>query len=243
MATILKELKGDVQYRDRRFEGTDEEYYRALDRSSTVYVGNLAFTTREEQLYEVFSKVGPVDRVLMGLNQQTKRPCGFAFVIYHSHKAAQSAVSYISGTKVDNRYIRVDMDWGFQEGRQYGRGKTGGQVRDEFRQDFDAGRVDPMLDIYSEGMGPQGGFRVGGKRNRYSEHAHGSNKRAAVEHDTHVLPEDNFAAPPAPAPPPPPEDENQDPDVAHMADEPVTTPSDAMDTGGGGIQEAGAKGT
>ena len=64
----------------------------------------------------------------MGLNQITKKPCGFAFVMYHSHKAAQASVSYISGTKVDNRYIRVDLDWGFREGRQYGRGKSGGQV-------------------------------------------------------------------------------------------------------------------
>ena len=57
------------------------------------------------------------------------------------------------------------------------------QVRDEFRQDYDAGRFDPMLDIYSEGMGPHSGLRVGGKRARYSEHAHGSNKRAAVDQD------------------------------------------------------------
>lgn len=77
---------------------------------------------------QVFSKVGPIDRVHMGLNQQTRKPCGFAFVVYHSHKVAEAACSYISGTKVDNRYIRVDMDWGFLEGRQYGRGKSGGQV-------------------------------------------------------------------------------------------------------------------
>lgn len=44
-----------------------------------------------------------------------------------------------------------------------------------------------MLDIYSEGMGPHGGFRVGGKRHRYSEHAHGSNKRAAVDQDIQAL--------------------------------------------------------
>ena len=29
---------------------------------------------------------------------------------------------------------------GFVEGRQYGRGKSGGQVRDEYRLDFDLGR-------------------------------------------------------------------------------------------------------
>lgn len=88
----------------------------------------LKHSTTGDRCIQVFSKVGPIDRVHMGLNQQTRRPCGFAFVVYHSHKVAEAACSYISGTKVDNRYIRVDMDWGFLEGRQYGRGKSGGQV-------------------------------------------------------------------------------------------------------------------
>ena len=35
---------------------------------------------------------------------------------------------YISGTKLDDRIIRTDWDTGFVEDRQYGRGKTGGQV-------------------------------------------------------------------------------------------------------------------
>jgi nuclear cap-binding protein subunit 2 len=78
---------------------------------------------------QVFSQVGPIDRVIMGLNQQTRTPCGFAFVIFVSHEAATAACSYISGTKLDNRYVRADLDWGFQEGRQFGRGKSGGQVR------------------------------------------------------------------------------------------------------------------
>lgn len=36
---------------------------------------------------------------------------------------------YISGTKLDERVIRCDLDSGYREGRQYGRGKSGGQVR------------------------------------------------------------------------------------------------------------------
>ena len=35
---------------------------------------------------------------------------------------------YINGTRLDDRIIRTDWDAGFVEGRQYGRGKTGGQV-------------------------------------------------------------------------------------------------------------------
>lgn len=47
---------------------------------------------------------------------------------------------YVSGTKLDERVIRCDLDPGYKEGRQYGRGKSGGQVRDEYRQEYDAGR-------------------------------------------------------------------------------------------------------
>lgn len=35
---------------------------------------------------------------------------------------------YISGTRLDDRIIRGDWDAGFVEGRQYGRGRSGGQV-------------------------------------------------------------------------------------------------------------------
>ena len=36
---------------------------------------------------------------------------------------------YINGTRLDDRIVRTDWDAGFIEGRQYGRGKSGGQVR------------------------------------------------------------------------------------------------------------------
>lgn len=35
---------------------------------------------------------------------------------------------FINGTRLDDRIIRTDWDVGFKEGRQYGRGKSGGQV-------------------------------------------------------------------------------------------------------------------
>ena len=49
-------------------------------------------------------------------------------------------MKYIGDTKLDERIIRTDLDPGFTEGRQYGRGKSGGQVRDEYREDYDEGR-------------------------------------------------------------------------------------------------------
>ena len=47
---------------------------------------------------------------------------------YYSRQSAENAMRYISGTKLDERIIRTDWDPGFVEGRQYGRGKSGGQV-------------------------------------------------------------------------------------------------------------------
>lgn len=59
---------------------------------------------------------------------------------YHDRDGARNAFRYVNGTRLDDRIIRVDWDTGFIEGRQFGRGKSGGQVRDEYRLDYDDGR-------------------------------------------------------------------------------------------------------
>ncbi|KAI1105927.1 RNA-binding domain-containing protein [Jackrogersella minutella] len=111
-----------------------------LKNATTLYVGNLSFYTTEEQVYELFSKCGEIKRLVMGLDRVNKTPCGFCFVEYYTHEDALGCMKYIGGTKLDERIIRTDLDPGFEEGRQYGRGKSGGQVRDEYRDDFDEGR-------------------------------------------------------------------------------------------------------
>ncbi|CAN8096513.1 unnamed protein product [Discula destructiva] len=111
-----------------------------LAHATTLYVGNLSFFTTEEQVYELFSKCGEIKRLIMGLDRFNKTPCGFCFVEYFTHQDALDCMKYIGGTKLDERIIRTDLDPGFEEGRQYGRGKSGGQVRDEYREEFDEGR-------------------------------------------------------------------------------------------------------
>ena len=105
-----------------------------------LYVGNLSFYTTEEQIYEVFGKIGEVKRVIMGLDRIRKQPCGFCFVEYFKHQHALDCMSFINGTKLDERTIRTELDPGFIEGRQYGRSKLGGQMRDELRKNYDEGR-------------------------------------------------------------------------------------------------------
>ncbi|XP_014280733.1 nuclear cap-binding protein subunit 2 [Halyomorpha halys] len=127
-------------YRDRRFSGTKTEQEETLLHSSTLYVGNLSFYTTEEQIFELFSKCGDVKKIVMGLHKFKKIPCGFCFVEYYERSSAESAMRYVNGTRLDDRIVRTDWDAGFVEGRQFGRGRSGGQVRDEFRRDYDAGR-------------------------------------------------------------------------------------------------------
>jgi RNA recognition motif-containing protein len=64
----------------------------------------------------------------MGLDRIKKTPCGFAFVEYKSRDSALKSKRFIDGARLDDRYIRVDIDPGFREGRQFGRGRSGGQV-------------------------------------------------------------------------------------------------------------------
>ncbi|EST08723.1 RNA recognition motif domain protein [Kalmanozyma brasiliensis GHG001] len=146
MSHILEPLDAPSSYRDSRSHSSKHEQQQALRQTCTLYLGNLSFYTTEEQIYEVFGRVasvssgGGIKRIIMGLDRNTKTPCGFAFVEFYTHAEAVDCMRYVSGTKVDERVIRCDLDPGYKEGRQYGRGRSGGQVRDEYRQEYDAGR-------------------------------------------------------------------------------------------------------
>ena len=153
------------RYNDRdedEKERTPEPVEDPLRNATTLYVGNLyvrssslcerayctqsstnmhrSFYTTEEQIHELFAKAGEIKRLVMGLDRFNKTPCGFCFVEYYTHQDALDCMKYIGGTKLDERIIRTDLDPGFEEGRQYGRGKSGGQVRDEYREEYDEGR-------------------------------------------------------------------------------------------------------
>eukprot|EP01022_Parablepharisma_sp_SALTPOND_P008366 TRINITY_DN135779_c1_g1_i1.p1 TRINITY_DN135779_c1_g1~~TRINITY_DN135779_c1_g1_i1.p1 ORF type:complete len:227 (-),score=24.99 TRINITY_DN135779_c1_g1_i1:44-724(-) len=145
-----------------------EEYEKKLRQSTTLYVGNLAFYTRDFQLLALFGKCGKVRSLIMGVNKKKKVPCGFCFVEYNSREDAARAIEIFNRTNVDGRLIRVDWDIGFSEGRQYGRGRSGGQVRDEVRKEVDKDRVTPGVEVieakkrrYHEDEKEEKGYRRG----------------------------------------------------------------------------------
>ena len=111
MSRLLKSLEPLSQYKDRKFDGSLEEYVACLRRSTTVYVGNLAFHTTEEQIHELFSKCGPLHRIVMGLDKNQKTPCGFCFVEYGCRRDTEECVKYLNGARLDERDVRIDFDW------------------------------------------------------------------------------------------------------------------------------------
>mmetsp|Transcript_19263 Transcript_19263/g.54634 ORF Transcript_19263/g.54634 Transcript_19263/m.54634 type:complete len:229 (-) Transcript_19263:71-757(-) len=127
-------------YWDRSHYNSPEAQIRALEDSSTLYIGNLAFSTRSHHIRTHFAQLGPVKTVVLGLDRFRKTPCGFCFVEYRKREDALLAIANLSGTKLDGRIIRVELDAGFIEGRQFGRGASGGQVRDDRRNKSDPGR-------------------------------------------------------------------------------------------------------
>lgn len=159
-------------YWDRSFYESIEAQKAALAKSASLYVGNLAFSTRTAHIRSHFSLVGKVKQIHMGLDRNKKTPCGFCFVEYYDRSSALSAIANLSGSKLDGRIIRVELDAGFHPGRQYGRGKTGGQVRDEKRV---TGRAGP--NAATEGMQ----YGPGTKRGRDNDEDEQDNSESAEQ--------------------------------------------------------------
>lgn len=128
------------KYWDKACFGSFEEQQQALAVSHTCYVGNLSYHTPEEYIYELARQAGPIKRIIMGLNRVEKTPCGFAFVEYFSREHCIAAQYLLTGKTLEGRAVKFELDPGFKEGRQYGRGKGGGQIRDDLRSEFDSDR-------------------------------------------------------------------------------------------------------
>ena len=88
-----KEIRQRIYFDRQQFQHFDDQLL-AFRHSKMVYVGNLSVFTTESQIYETFSRVGPVKRVIMGLNAITKTPCGFCFVEYYKSEHAWNCLTH-----------------------------------------------------------------------------------------------------------------------------------------------------
>ena len=111
----------ETPYYDRKSGMSRDNYFDRLGQTTTVYLQGCRETTREEQIYSLFSKCGFIKRLVMGLFRQSKTPAGFAFVEFWSRENAEKSVNLFDQSKLDGRIISVALDVGFKEGRQYKR--------------------------------------------------------------------------------------------------------------------------
>lgn len=95
--------------------------------SNKLYVGNLNYSTTEQDLRELFSEVGPVASVSLVMDRDTGRPRGFGFVEMESAAAAAEAVEKLNNRELQSRTLTVNIARPKTEGgRGGGRGGFGG---------------------------------------------------------------------------------------------------------------------
>ena len=95
-----------------------------------LYVGNLAYSLRDDSLQEAFAQFGTVTSAKVRMDRETGRSKGFGFVEMGSDAEAQSAINGMNGQALEGRAIvvnearpREERPGGFGGG---GGGRSGG---------------------------------------------------------------------------------------------------------------------
>jgi RNA recognition motif-containing protein len=95
-----------------------------------LYVGNLAYSVRDDSLQEAFAQFGSVTSAKVMMDRDTGRSKGFGFVEMGSDAEAQAAINGMNGQALEGRAIvvnearpREDRPGGFGGG---GGGRSGG---------------------------------------------------------------------------------------------------------------------
>lgn len=83
---------------------------------SKLFVGGLAWETREEGLQKSFEQFGEIESVRVVTDRATGRSRGFGFVTFVQKEDAQNAIDQMNGTELDGRTIRCDFA---QEGNNF----------------------------------------------------------------------------------------------------------------------------
>ena len=73
-----------------------------------IFVANIAFTTTEEELSQLFESYGIVDRTQIMTDRDTGRSRGFGFVAMPDATEAQAAIDGLHGTSLGGRMLTVN---------------------------------------------------------------------------------------------------------------------------------------
>lgn len=127
-----------------------------------LYVGNLAYSVRDQDLSDAFSQYGSVSSAKVMMDRETGRSKGFGFVEMGSDAEAQAAINGLNGQPVAGRAVvvnearpREERPAGFRS--PYGGGNGGGGG-------FGGGRREGGGGGYGGGRREGGGGGYGGGR-------------------------------------------------------------------------------
>lgn len=73
-----------------------------------LYVGNMSYSTTEDQLEDLFAQFGTVLSANIIVDRMTDRSKGFGFVEMEEESAADAAIAALNNTEFHNREIRVN---------------------------------------------------------------------------------------------------------------------------------------
>ena len=73
-----------------------------------LYVGNLAYSVRDDDLQQAFAQFGTVASAKVMMDRDTGRSKGFGFVEMGSDAEAQSAINGMNGQALDGRAVVVN---------------------------------------------------------------------------------------------------------------------------------------
>src|SRR5690349_9099980 len=75
--------------------------------SKKLYVGNLAYSTTQEQIRDLFARAGTVTDVALITDRETGRPKGFGFVEMDSEEGSREAIKRFNGYTLAERALTV----------------------------------------------------------------------------------------------------------------------------------------
>jgi RNA recognition motif-containing protein len=73
-----------------------------------IFVGNLAWTTTEDELAQLFESYGVVEQARIATDRETGRSRGFGFVEMPDAIEAQAAIDGLNGTSLEGRPLTVN---------------------------------------------------------------------------------------------------------------------------------------
>ena len=73
-----------------------------------IFVGNLSFSTTEDELRQMFEPHGQVDRVSIMTDRDTGRSRGFGFVEMANNEEGEKAITALNGSQVGGRTLNVN---------------------------------------------------------------------------------------------------------------------------------------